>query len=382
MKLLYIANQRLPVEKAYGLQVAKMGEAFAAFGLEVSLIAPTRKDPIKQDFFSFYSIERNFRFKKLFSPDFYLPGKLDSLAVVIKSFISASVLAFYSVFRKADLIYSRDEFPLYFLSFFKKNLVFEAHRFSKRRIFFYRRFKNKALKIVVISKGLEKEFINFGFNQKNVLIAHDGVDLKKFDLDLDKSQARLKLDLPEDKKLVGYVGQLRTMGMEKGIDLAIKSLKSLPDDLDLILVGGSGEDIDFYKTLAEKENLAERVLFKGRISHDSIPLWLKAFDALIMPFPFTKHYAFYMSPLKLFEYMASRRPIAASDLPSVREILDEKNSILFNPDDQVSLAEAVKKIFDSPDWAGKMADQAFEDVKNYTWQKRAEKILDFIINKT
>ena len=378
MKLLYILNQRLPIEKAYGLQVAKMSEAFADRGLEVELVIPTRRDPIKQDFFSFYSIKRNFKFKKLFSPDFYFPGKLDRVAVAIKSFISALVLIFYSFFKKVDLIYSRDELPLYFLSFSKKNLVFEAHRFSKKRALFYQRFKKQNLRVVTVSQGLKDDFVRFGFKSQGVLVAHDGVDLEEFNIDLNKDEARLELNLPLDKKLIGYVGQLRTMGMEKGINLAIKSLKSLPGNVILVLVGGDKKLIDIYKELSRKDNLEGRIFFVGQVGHKLIPVYLKSFDVLLMPFPKTHHYVFYMSPLKLFEYMASQRPIVATDLTSVREILSQENSVLVKSDDSEAFAQGVKKILDDSQMADRISERAFEDVKNYTWQKRAEKILDFI----
>lgn len=378
MKLLYILNQRLPIEKAYGLQVAKMSEAFADCSLKVDLIAPTRRDPIRQDFFDFYSINRNFRFKRLFSPDFYFPGELDRVAVAVKSFISASVLTAYSIFRKADFIYSRDELPLYFLSFFKKSLIFEAHRFSKKRTWFYNRFKKNNLRIITVSQNLKNEFIKFGFKPGNILVAHDGVDLKDFDIKITKEEARKKFNLPQNKILLGYVGQLRTMGMEKGIDLAFEALGLLPKNIAFVLVGGDERDLKFYKDSSKSKNLNQTIFFIGRVKHNLIPAYLKSFDILLMPFPNIRHYAFYMSPLKLFEYMASKRPIVATDLPTIREVLNETNAVLVKADDIKSFAEGLKKLLEDKNLAIKISEQAFDDVKNYTWQKRAERILEFI----
>lgn len=376
--VLYIVNQRIPTEKAYGIQIAKMCEAFGSLGLNVFLIAPYRIGKIKNNIFEYYGVKSNFKFKKIFSPDFYLPGKLDRLAFYTKNIFSVFILAFYALSHKADIIYSRDELPLYILSFFKKNLVFEIHKFSAKKMLFYKRFKKLNLKIIAVSKGNKDELLKLGFRESNIIIAHDGVDLKEFNIDLSKGQARSKLSLPQDKKLIGYVGQLRTMGMEKGIDLAIKSLKSLPENVNLVLIGGSKDDINFYKTLSKSENLIKRVIFKGSIRHDLIPFYLKAFDVLTMPFPYNRHYAFYMSPLKLFEYMASKRPIVATDLPSVLEILNEKNSVLVKPDDPNSLSDAINKFLNSPEFSKELAEKAFEDVKNYTWQKRAGRIFGFI----
>ena len=88
--LLYVANLRLPTEKAYGIQIAKMCEAFAEYGLKVTLIYPKRNNPnIKENIFDYYSVKKNFISKLVETPDFYWPGIFDIIAVAIKSFISA-----------------------------------------------------------------------------------------------------------------------------------------------------------------------------------------------------------------------------------------------------------------------------------------------------
>jgi len=103
---------------------------------------------------------------------------------------------------------------------------------------------------------------------------------------------------------------------------------------------------------------------------------------LAIPFPNAPHYAFYASPLKLFEYMASGQPIIASDLPALREILNDKNALFFKPEDASDLARAIKMLKSSQTLGYHLSRQALADVKQYTWAKRAEKILKFIeINK-
>ena len=102
-KILYLANHRLPTEKAYGIQISKMCEAFTDLGHKVVLIAPYRISKVKDDFFRYYNVKDSFQFKKIFSPDFYLPGKLDRIAFQIKYFISAAVLSFYAL-NKRDFI--------------------------------------------------------------------------------------------------------------------------------------------------------------------------------------------------------------------------------------------------------------------------------------
>ena len=76
--------------------------------------------------------------------------------------------------------------------------------------------------------------------------------------------------------------------------------------------------------------------------------------------------------------MAARRPIVASDLPSIREVLNPANSILVQPDVAYDLAQGIKKALTDAKFSEMIVSRAFEEVKKYTWQKRAEKILSFV----
>ena len=109
-----------------------------------------------------------------------------------------------------------------------------------------------------------------------------------------------------------------------------------------------------------------------------MPLSLKSADVLVLPNSNREKLSrAYTSPMKLFEYMASGRPIVASDVPSLREILDETNCYFFTPDDPESLAQVVITTINNPE-AQKKADKARKDVEKYSWDKRAVAIMEFM----
>ncbi|MEK7536898.1 MAG: glycosyltransferase family 4 protein [Patescibacteria group bacterium] len=374
MKILYLANHRLPTEKAYGIQISKMCEVFSDAGMKVRLVAPYRISKIKENFFRYYGVKENFEFKKIFSLDFYLPGRLDQIAFQIKHLISAFILAIYALSHEANIIYSRDELPLYLLSFFRENLFFEVHKFSKKRIFLYKRFKNRKIKIIAISNGIKNEFQKIGFDSNNILVAFDAVDLKDFDINVSKTEARKKLNLPLDKKIVAYSGHLFKW---KGVDTLIEAALILKEFL-FVFIGGTDKDIKDSKVLI-KEHQAKNILFLGHKPYRDIPFYLKAADALVLPNKKEEKISeLYTSPLKLFEYMASGRPIIASDLPSLREVLDENSAVFFESGDSSQLAESIKNILNNENLGRSISSRAFEKVKNHTWENRAKKILDFV----
>ena len=383
MKLIYIANARIPTEKAHGIQIAQMCEAFSNNGVEVELLVPRRINPIKENPFDYYEVRKNFKIRKLPCLDLIVLDKyIGRLGLWVENTSFLLSVLFYLFFQKSGIIYIRDKLLLP-IAVFKKNVFFEVHGFPKR-FFLYSFFIKRTKGLIVITEKLKDLFLGAGLIENRIFIEPDGVDLKKFDIEDKKQTYRKEFNFPEDKKIIGYVGRLETLGKEKGADVLIKALKIIEkDESDVLLcfVGGPLDRIRQYQDFAEKIGLEqENIIFVDQVKHKLIPRYLKSFDVLAMPFPNTEHYAHYMSPLKMFEYMASKRPIAASDLPSIREILNEQNSVLVKPNNAQELAQGIKRLLQDNSFAERLSDKAFQDVEQNTWQKRAKNILKFIKN--
>jgi glycosyltransferase involved in cell wall biosynthesis len=95
----------------------------------------------------------------------------------------------------------------------------------------------------------------------------------------------------------------------------------------------------------------------------------------VLPSTQSLAYAQYTSPLKLFEYMASGRPIVASDLPVLREILsDGENALLCPPDSVEAFTAAIRRLRDEPGLGARLAEQAWRDVQTYSWDERARRV--------
>lgn len=373
MKIVYIANARIPTEKAHGFQIMKMCEAFAVCGHQVKLIVPARFNQTKGDPFEYYGIKRIFEIKKIFCLDL-IPMELGRFGFWAQAISFLILTKIYLLFERYDVLYSREQLAGLFFA----KAVLELHALPKKTRRANKRIWQKAKALVVLTGFIKNRLMAEKISGSKILVSPDAVDLEEFDIDISKEAARRKLDLPLQKKLIGYIGMLKTMGMEKGIDISIKTLDNLPANVCLVIVGGSKEDIEYYRNFSQKRNLEDRVLFIGKVPHKLIPKYLKAFDVLIAPFPENEHYKFYMSPLKIFEYMASGRPIVTTDLPSLREILSEENAFLARPGDKKSLAGGIERCLNSAEFSNEIARNSFEEVKKYTWLKRAEVIMEFI----
>jgi len=379
MKLIYIINNRIPTEKAHGFQVIKMCEAFTNAGAQVELLIPKRFNAIKDSPFNYYNIREIFDIKKI--PVFDLIP-LSRFLGFIANFIESFSFAIFSYFRLPAgddyLIYSRDQFTLWFLSFTNKKFVYEVHSFPGKPKF-YRRIWRKAYKIITITYGIKNLIVKHGTLEDKIIVASDAVDLEIFDaISANKEELRDELNLPKDSFIVGYIGKFKTLEMEKGIVVMLKALPMVDKDVKMIFVGGEGPEINNYKAMANRFNVYSQTLFFGYQPHIKAIKYMKATDALVIPFPNKPHYAFYASPLKLFEYMAAGQPIIASDLPALREILNDKNALFFKPDDASDLARSIKMLKSSQMLGFHLSQQALADIKEYTWDKRARRILEFI----
>ena len=124
--------------------------------------------------------------------------------------------------------------------------------------------------------------------------------------------------------------------------------------------------------------VADRVMFRERVSKKNLAIYQKAVDALLLPMPANQYSS--MLPLKVFEYMTSMRPIIASRLLSVEGVLNEGNAFLFEPGDSMELARVISFVLSNKNESKKRAERAFADIKNSTWKARAEKIIS-IVNK-
>lgn len=375
MKIAYIANARIPTEKAHGYQIAKMCSEFARRGAEVTLYVPQRKNAITQDLFDYYGIDRNFSVATVDCPDVVrFASVLGRAAFILQT------RAFMRVLRKLDLpkdavIYTRDRLIASRYALLGYRAFYDAHNFPEQRGGSFAESLRGVAGIVCNSEGTAHEFISRGFPK--VLVAHNAVDLKDFDLPGDRVAMRKRLDLPLDMKLVTYVGHLYAW---KGVDVLIDAavLSQGREDTLFIIIGGTAEDIERYSRIVKARGLSN-VRMLGHKPKRDIPAYLKASDVLVIPnIPISKESSEYTSPIKLFEYMASGVPVIASDLPSMRAIVSEHEVSFVPPGDPRALATAVEDTIRARAESEVRATLARSLVERFSWGARAEAILNFL----
>lgn len=372
MQILYISSSRVPSRAANSIHVMKICSAMANNGHEVHLMtARAKKDTEKGvvDVFDFYGVKKNFNLYRLYWMNIPMFSIIYSLNILL-IFLNLTLKN-----RQRPLCFSRYLHGLYLLSFFGPPLRLEMHltlsdRKFERVIFKKLIKKSNFKKLVVISEKLAEIYINeFPELSNKIVVAHDAADI----VDLNE-----KIQLHGNGKLnLGYVGHLYK---GRGVRLMIDLVKN-KSDIDLHLIGGTENDIEFWKNESAQ---FKNVHFYGFKSPKETVLYRNSCDILLAPYEKKLSIAGgdldtsrWMSPLKIFEYMSAKKPIICSDLPVLREVLvDKQNAILCEPESLDSWSTAVENIRRDSDLSAKIADNAYNDFRNkYTWTQRAKLIL-------
>lgn len=384
MKISYILNSPLPTTKAHGLQVMKMCEAFTKNNVECELIIPQRKVDSTinvSDSFEFYGIKKKFKLTKLYSWNLIY---WQQIPVIGKFFFWIQQVSFGLAVRKYlagqtdAVIYSRDPFSLYFLHHSSLPLFWEAHTFpTKIDGPLYKTILARIDGLVVITQKLADYFSEY-YHQP-ILVAHDAVDIEEFNIAISRTEARQQLSLPIDKKLALYVGNIYEW---KGSKTLLECVDYLDSDITLIVVGGTEDNVERAKALVSAEQLA-KIMIIPFVSHQQIPSYLKAADVLLLTGNDKDARAlYYTSPLKLFEYMASGRPIVAQNLPAIAEILNSQCAFLVDPGSACQLAGGIRQALSNAAVSALIAGNAYKKVQANSWTARAGGICQYLSQQT
>ena len=376
MDITYISYASVPSYAAESLQVMKVCEAMMEEGHDVRLIAPEQEvDTMLRgvDLTQHYGLRHDIKPAYRTLPPTYLGrtwyamrGRVSSLGrIAYTRYGSCAAVCLYTGAR----------------------VVLELHEAPKinspAELILRRLLRNQSprLRIVVITKVLRQILADrYPFaDVKNIIVAPDGVDPARFDCIPSRDEARQILNLPKDIPIVGHIGSLSpTNGVE-----TIANLVARMPEIHFLMVGdrGRGGALNYLKEVAYNSGATSNLTTPGNVKNSEVPLWLSACDVLLLANRIAPGWdnrnALWTSPLKMFEYMASGKPIVASDQPVLREILDDGTAVFVPSTDADAWAGAVTALLQDPVRANFLGMAARRRVtKCYTWRARVRTCLD------
>jgi glycosyltransferase involved in cell wall biosynthesis len=223
--------------------------------------------------------------------------------------------------------------------------------------------------IVAVSSPL-KEYVRSIAAKTPITVVPNGVDLERFEVEADAPDAHPRKVPATGDFVVGFVGSVRPW---HGVDILLEAVGELgrsDSGFRLCVVGEGGALQPGLERRARKLGIGDRTTFTGPVPFEQIPEFARTMDVLVAPYPALDD--FYFSPLKIFEYMASGRPIVASAIGQIREILThEETALLVTPGDREELKRALLRLRRDPLLAAKLAGAARAEARaKHGWDRR------------
>jgi len=362
VKIAYLSHSPLLTQVANAIHVMQMCDAFASHGHEVSLYARGRSRRAR-DLFRAYGLEPG-RFKIALLPR-------GTLKILGRSTYALMQVVRARVLDSPDLYYARCPASAAFALFFG-DVVLEVHELPRSRL--EKRLQRFTLKhprlrrVVTVSRALlddlQREHPGL-LDRLDCVVAPDGAALRP---------ATMPFSIRRGPgRQIGYAGALRP---GNGIGMIIALAEALPRDT-FHVVGGSREDVAAWRARQRSSN----IVWYGQHDPACIPAFLASCDVLLAPYedgPKTwsgQDTSRWMSPLKVFEYMAAGRAMVVSDYAVLREVLREDFAELAPPGRIDAWLESLHRLED-PATRARLGERARAELaERYTWNARAATVL-------
>ena len=372
MRVLVSHLTPFPSSRAAAIQVANMAQAFAEHGNDVLLVSPTPGPDSEAD------VETLLGFAAAFRATTLSPRQRRG-----QSFVHAVRVARLVQREQIDLLFTRNLRAAVLPARRGTPTVLEVHALSSLTgALDLRAFRSLTRApgfrgIVAISEALALDIVRaFALDPDRVLVAHDGV---RADPVPDPPMEERTAGQEPSPARVAYTGSLHP---GKGADLVLDIAHRLPL-VAFLVAGGPKARADELRGAADARGL-RNVHITGPVSPAEARRIQGASDVLVAPFGRRVEsdsgvdIARWTSPLKIFEYMASGRPMVVGDLPVLREVLRPDVDALVVPlDDVDAFADAIRRLIGDPELATRLAEAAGERARaSYTWGVRAQSILD------
>lgn len=369
MKIACISTSRIPSDTANSIQVMKTCQALARLGHSVHLLVPGDSRTAWDELAERYGLSTPF----------------DITWIPALPRLKRNDFAWSAIRRarrlQAGIVYTWTGQSAVFALLQKIPVIFEAHDLPTGKFgpLWFRAFwklPGKKRLLPITQALLERLERRFGpMPREQVVISPNGVDLEQYP-QRSQVEARRALALPE-KTTVLCAGHLYA---GRGASLFLALASCFPAT-SFIWVGGRPQDVAAYQAKAAEAGLAN-VIFTGFVSQRALPEYQAAADVLLMPYARSiagssgGNSAEICSPMKMFDYLAAGRAIITSDLPVIREVLNERTALFAVPEDLESWREALNRLLHDENLRARLGEQARADAARYTWLQRARRSLD------
>jgi len=231
----------------------------------------------------------------------------------------------------------------------------------------------KADKLVTISEFMKEEIIKyFDFPREDIFVVYEGVDHESYKKIDDSSFIRDKYNIPKDKKIVLNVGSETPT---KNIPFLINAFKKVKEDCKdsiLIKIGKPQRRGGREKLLAlvKKCNLEKDIIIIDNVPEEDLPLFYNEATVSVAPNLYEGG-----PPLPAIEAIACGCPLVCSDIPAIRETIED-GVLLVDPHNIETGAASICEILKNENLASELSKKGIKTAKNFSWKKTAKGVLE------
>lgn len=223
--------------------------------------------------------------------------------------------------------------------------------------------------LLAVSDEMKAYALSRGADPEKTLVVENGVDAKRFE----SAKRVANVNGLKGKFVVGFAGSLKAWHGIEVLLAAFRMLQQHSGRYHLLLVG-DGPLKSWIKGYIAGADMKKKVTLTGWVPHTKLPALIKRMDVAVAPYPLLKN--FYFSPLKLFEYMAAARPIAASKIGQIEKVLeDAETGVLAKPGEAKDLAQKIDYLRRRPRLRKKIGLAAAREAKRHSWDEKARMIM-------
>ena len=366
MRIAIMTDSYLPTIDGVVTAILTLSKSLRDLGHTVFIIAPDPGEAHRQEGVHYFPAVR---FKKY--PDYFLPifpsGKRELIESLDVDIIHIQGVAFMAL--KALMVSRSTKIPC--VTTYVTNVVDTLEFYSplpmpkdiqsKLAWIYIRNFMKRPSCVIALTPATITEFEDNGVRPKRTAVIPVGIDINRFRIDLDGSEIRKRHGFT-DERIVIHVGRV---SHEKNIPVAIRSMKHLPDDVRLMVVG-KGPALQDMKDLVKNEGLGNKVIFTGFVPDEELALYYSASDVVVSASRFETQ------GLTITEAMACGLPAACSDGRAFLDVIENGVNGYTFKDTPEECAEAITKCFDSH---GSMSRDARRIAETYSMEATAKKMI-------
>lgn len=380
LKMIMIYNSSLDLENGSNTHVLEISRNLSA-NLDLVLITPKSENRSNLNFIQEINV---FNQKKIDSIIYQITYQAGLLRILLLQCLK----------HKPDIIYERlcgwSFLPAILSRIFRIPYVVEVnglmidelkignypHHYIKLCIWNERRSYTMCKKIICVTTGIKNGIIElYNVPEEKIAVISNGANIDIF-FPMNTKDSKRELKLEESSKYVCFVGNLAPW---QGVEYLIKAvpfvLHKCPN-LNFLVIGDGPMKSELIQ-LTHDIGVSNSFIFTGSIPYNKVPLYINASDVCVAPFIKERNSKIGLSPLKLYEYMACGKPVVASAISGVSEVLEFSNGgILVIPENPELLANAIVTLLENDTLRKRLGSDGFHYVvANNSWFNIAKKVM-------